>query len=172
MQGSGSLELIRFPGETPVRTAFQRAGLVVAVAASAFVAVPATADAAAAAASPTAVRGADGDSYSVVASSPVKFSSGTVAGTVYLLYSSGNGKNCVVTVKTSYTGTATVTTAQLIIQNGNTHVDQGNYTSYAGPVRGSAAGKCVKYWGSINTGPDGQAGANAGGGRMSWGNCA
>lgn len=81
MQGSGSLELIRFPGETPVRTAFQRAGLVVA--ASAFVAVPATADAAAAAASPTAVCGADGDSYSVVASSPVKFSSGTV----YLLYS-------------------------------------------------------------------------------------
>ncbi|MGY4903925.1 hypothetical protein [Streptomyces sp. 900116325] len=75
------------------------------------------------------------------------------------------------TVKTSYTGTATFTTAQLIIQNGNTHVDQGNYTSYAGPVRGSAAGKCVKYWGSINTGPDGQAGANAGGGRMSWGNC-
>ncbi|MET7788960.1 hypothetical protein ABZS93_20460 [Streptomyces sp900116325] len=120
------------------------------MAASAFVAVPATADAAAAAASPTAVCGADGDSYSVVASSPVKFSSGTVAGTVYLLYSSGNGKNCVVTVKTSYTGTATFTTAQLIIQNGNTHVDQGNYTSYAGPVRGSAAGKCVKYWGSIN----------------------
>ena len=154
-----------------MRTAFQRAGLVVAVAASAFVAVPATADAAASAASPTAVCGADGYSYSVVASSPVKFSSGTVAGTVYLMYSSGNGKNCVVTVKTSYTGTATFTTAQLIIQNGNTYVDQGNYTSYAGPVRGSAAGKCVKYWGSINTGPDGQAGANASGGRMSWGNC-
>ena len=53
-----------------MRTAFQRAGLVVAVAASAFVAVPATADAAAAAASPTAVCGADGHSYSVVASSP------------------------------------------------------------------------------------------------------
>ncbi|WP_406426545.1 spore-associated protein [Streptomyces sp. NBC_01589] len=154
-----------------MRTAFQRAGLVVAVAASALVAVPATADAAAAAASPTAVCGADGYSYSVVASSPVKFSSGTVAGTVYLMYSSGNGKNCVVTVKTSYTGTATFTTAQLIIQNGNTYVDQGNYTSYAGPVRGSAAGKCVKYWGSINTGPDGQAGINASGGRMSWGNC-
>ncbi|WP_330244314.1 spore-associated protein A [Streptomyces sp. NBC_00562] len=153
-----------------MRTAFQRAGLVVAVAASAFVAVPATADAAASAASPTAVCGADGYSYSVVASSPVKFSSGTVAGTAYLMYSSGNGKNCVVTVKTSYTGTATFTTAQLIIQNGNTYV-QGNYTSYAGPVRGSAAGKCVKYWGSINTGPDGQAAANAGGGRMSWGNC-
>ncbi|WP_406341737.1 spore-associated protein A [Streptomyces sp. NBC_01578] len=154
-----------------MRTAFQRAGLVVAVAASAFVAVPATADAAASAASPTAVCGADGYSYSVVASSSVKFSSGTVAGTVYLMYSSGNGKNCVVTVKTSYKGTATFTTAQLIIQNGNTYVDQGNYTSYAGPVRGSAAGKCVKYWGSINTGPDGQAGANASGGRMSWGNC-
>ncbi|MFF0285958.1 spore-associated protein [Streptomyces sp. NPDC005262] len=154
-----------------MRAAFQRAGLVVAVAASAFMAVPATADAAVAAASPTAVCGADGHSYSVVASSPVKFSGGTVAGTVYLLYSSGNGKNCVVTVKTSYTGTATFTTAQLIIQNGNTYVDQGNYTSYAGPVRGSAAGKCVKYWGSINTGPDGQAGANASGGRMSWGNC-
>ncbi|WP_405891904.1 hypothetical protein OG612_11960 [Streptomyces sp. NBC_01527] len=152
-----------------MRTAFQRAGPVVAVAASALVAVPATADAAAAAASPTAVCGADGHSYSVVASSPVKFSSGTVAGTVYLLYSSS--KNCVVTVRTSYTGTATFTTAQLIIQNGNTYVDQGNYNSYAGPVRGGAAGKCVKYWGSINTGPDGQAGANAGGGRMSWGNC-
>nr|WTB30588.1 spore-associated protein [Streptomyces sp. NBC_00830] len=151
-----------------MRTAFQRAGPVVAVAASALVAVPATADAAAAAASPTAACGADGYSYFVVASPPVKFGSGTVAGTVYLMHSSRNGKNCVVTVKTSYTGTATFTTAQPIIQNGNTYVDQGNYTSYAGPVRGSAAGKCVKYWGSINTG---QAGANAGGGRMSWGNC-
>lgn len=53
-----------------MRTAFQRAGPVVAVAASALVAVPATADAAAAAASPNAVCGADGPSYSVVASSP------------------------------------------------------------------------------------------------------
>lgn len=109
-----------------------------------------------------------GSGYNVVASAPVKTPSGTTWGQVYLTYNSSTGKNCVTTVKSEWVGTDSFTTAQLMIQNGNSYVDQGLYGYYAGPIYGSAAGKCVRYWGSINN-PSGT--LNASGGRNSWGNC-
>lgn len=109
-----------------------------------------------------------GSGYNVIASSPVKNQFGDTWGTVYLTYNSSTGKNCVTTVKSAFVGTKSFTTATLEVQNTNTIVDQGYYTTYAGPNYISAAGKCVKYWGSI-TNPSNTIGAS--GGRTSWGNC-
>ncbi|ROO90398.1 hypothetical protein EDD29_8123 [Actinocorallia herbida] len=109
-----------------------------------------------------------GSGYGVVASAPVQNQYGDTWGRVYLTYNSSTGKNCVTTVKSAFVGTASFTSAQLMIQNGNSYYDQGYYVQYAGPLYGSAAGKCVMYWGSV-TNPSNTIGA--GGGRMSWGNC-
>lgn len=109
-----------------------------------------------------------GSGYATVASAPVKNQFGDTWGRVYLTYNSSTGKNCVTTIKSSFVGTASFTSAQLMIQNGNSYYDQGYYTTYAGPIHGSAAGKCVMYWGSV-TNPSNTIGAT--GGRMSWGNC-
>ncbi|MEV4169328.1 M23 family metallopeptidase [Nonomuraea sp. NPDC049709] len=74
-------------------------------------------------------------------------------GTVYLLYNSGNGNNCVATLKSRSLGTATATSAYLEVQGSTRKTDSGNYGYYAGPVIASAAGTCVR-WG-------GKAGASA-----------
>ncbi|MDP9849794.1 M23 family metallopeptidase [Streptosporangium lutulentum] len=75
------------------------------------------------------------------------------AGTVYLLYNTANGNNCVTTIKLTSLGTATATSAYLEVQGQSRITDSGNFGYYAGPVRAAAPGKCVK-WG-------GKAGASA-----------
>ncbi|MFC7648681.1 N-acetylmuramoyl-L-alanine amidase [Streptosporangium lutulentum] len=75
------------------------------------------------------------------------------AGTVYLLYNTANGNNCVTTIKLTSLGTATATSAYLEVQGKTRITDSGNFGYYAGPVRAAAPGKCVK-WG-------GKAGASA-----------
>lgn len=117
-----------------------------------------------------------GSSYNVIASDAVQTSSGATWGRVYLTYSSSTGKNCVYTVKSSYVGTATWTTAVLEVQNGSSYTPyvQGDYFKYyAGPVSASAAGKCVRYRGVIgnNTGAPTGSTVLAKGGRDTWGNC-
>ncbi|MEU6711131.1 M23 family metallopeptidase [Nonomuraea sp. NPDC046802] len=74
-------------------------------------------------------------------------------GTVYLLYNSGNGNNCVTTLKAKSLGTATATSAYLEVQGSARKTDSGNFGYYAGPVVAAAANKCVR-WG-------GKAGASA-----------
>jgi hypothetical protein len=69
------------------------------------------------------------------------------AGTVYLLYNTANGNNCVATIKSSSLGTATATTAYLEVQGKSRVTDSGNFAYYAGPVRAAAPGKCVKWGG-------------------------
>jgi hypothetical protein len=87
-----------------------------------------------------------GSGYKMVDSAPL----GSV-GTVYLLYSTANGNNCVATIKHSSLGTATPATAYLEVQ-GKTRVTQtGNVTYYAGPVRGYAFDKCVKWGGKVGS---------------------
>jgi hypothetical protein len=64
---------------------------------------------------------------------------------VYQLYNGSH--NCVVTIKTGQTGKATRTSAGLQVQGGEWAYDTGDYTSYAGPVKQYAAGKCVRFFG-------------------------
>ncbi|HWU10620.1 MAG TPA: hypothetical protein VN520_30385 [Streptomyces sp.] len=52
--------------------------------------------------------------------------------------------------------------ASLSVSGGPTVTDEGYYTTYAGPVYASAAGKCVKFSGGISG-----AGSYASG----WGHC-
>lgn len=87
-----------------------------------------------------------GTGYTVVDSAGL----GT-AGSVYLLYNSGNGYNCVVTLKKTSLGTATATTAYLEVQGSTRITDTGNYGYYAGPVKAAAPGKCVKWGGKAGS---------------------
>ncbi|MFC4011890.1 M23 family metallopeptidase [Nonomuraea purpurea] len=72
-------------------------------------------------------------------------------GTVYLLYNSGNGNNCVTTLKAKSLGTATATSAYLEVQGSARKTDSGNFGYYAGPVVASAANKCVKWGGKAGS---------------------
>ena len=69
-------------------------------------------------------------------------------GKVQLLYHAGTGSNCVVTLKESNVGTATQVSAFLEVQGRTRSTDSGSFKYYAGPVRASAAGVCVKWGGS------------------------
>ncbi|GAA2407340.1 M23 family metallopeptidase [Nonomuraea africana] len=87
-----------------------------------------------------------GSGYSVIDSAAL----GT-SGTVYLLYNSSNGYNCVTTLKKTSLGTPTATTAYLEVQGSSRITDSGNFSYYAGPVRASAANKCVRWGGKAGS---------------------
>lgn len=84
-----------------------------------------------------------GSGYSVIDSAAI----GT-KGRAYLLYNSGNGYNCVVTLK-SKGFTASSMSAFLEVKGHTRATDSGSFTYYAGPVRRSAAGQCVRWGGTI-----------------------
>jgi hypothetical protein len=86
-----------------------------------------------------------GSGYSVIDQA------GLSGGTVYLMYNSGNGYNCVVTLKSTNLGTATAVSAFLEPQGGTRTTDSGSYGYYAGPVRKSAPGTCVRWGGSVGS---------------------
>ncbi|MFG1948237.1 M23 family metallopeptidase [Nonomuraea sp. NPDC048826] len=86
-----------------------------------------------------------GSGYGVIDSAAL------TGGRVYLLYNSGNGYNCVVTLKTSGVGTASSMSAFLEPQGASRTTDSGSYGYYAGPVKRSAPGQCVKWGGSIGS---------------------
>lgn len=73
---------------------------------------------------------------------------GTV-GRTYLLYNSGTGNNCVVTLKSTNLGTPTAVSAFLEPEGSSRTTDSGSYSYYAGPVKRSAPGTCVKWGGSV-----------------------
>lgn len=85
-----------------------------------------------------------GSGYAVIDSAAL------TGGRAYLLYNSGNGSNCVVTLKTK-AGSASSMAAFLEPQGQSRTTDSGSYTSYAGPVKRSAPGQCVKWGGSIGS---------------------
>ncbi|MFC4912833.1 spore-associated protein A [Actinomadura gamaensis] len=70
--------------------------------------------------------------------------------TVYLAYSSGSGKNCVVTIKTSDVGTSTRTGTYLYVAGKSPVTEADNFSYYAGPTYASAAGKCIQWGGGTN----------------------
>ncbi|GII34080.1 serine/threonine-protein kinase [Planotetraspora mira] len=71
--------------------------------------------------------------------------------TVYLLYSSGSGKNCVVTMSKYVITQKIKMSAVLQVQGGSSDSDSGDYTAYAGPLRLSAAATCVSWGGGYGT---------------------
>ncbi|MET7999818.1 N-acetylmuramoyl-L-alanine amidase [Nonomuraea glycinis] len=73
------------------------------------------------------------------------------AGKVYLLYNTANGQNCVATMKLTSLGQATATSAYLEVQGSARKTDSGNFAYYAGPVKASAPGKCVKWGGKAGS---------------------
>ncbi|MFC4021200.1 protein kinase [Micromonospora sp. GCM10011542] len=88
-----------------------------------------------------------GSGYQVIDSATLT-DDGRRRGRVYLLYHSGNGNNCVVTLKDTAVGTRSAAAAYLEVQGRARSTDSGSFEYYAGPVRASAAGACVKWGGS------------------------
>ncbi|GGL20308.1 peptidase M23 [Sphaerisporangium melleum] len=86
-----------------------------------------------------------GGGYAVIDSAAL------TGGRTYLLYDSGNGGNCVVTLKTANLGTPSPVSAFLEPQGASRTTDSGSYGYYAGPVRRAAAGQCVRWGGSVGT---------------------
>lgn len=110
-----------------------RAGAAVVVAGSALALSPSPAQAA------YTPEGVCGSGYYVQRSAPLP------GARVYQLYNGSS--NCVVTIKTSSVGTATRTSAALQVEGRDWSTDVGDYRYYAGPVKASAAGLCVRYFG-------------------------
>ncbi|MEV5325760.1 M23 family metallopeptidase [Nonomuraea fastidiosa] len=71
-------------------------------------------------------------------------------GRVALLYSASTGQNCVVTLRKSSSGKATMS-AYLEVKGKKRLADKGSFQYYAGPVRAKALRTCVKWGGSIGT---------------------
>ncbi|PWU54154.1 hypothetical protein DLJ46_00100 [Micromonospora globispora] len=88
-----------------------------------------------------------GSGYQVIDSATLT-ANGIRQGRVYLLYNTGNGYNCVVTLKDTNVGRATTVSAYLEVQGKTRSTDSGAFQYYAGPVRASAAAACVKWGGS------------------------
>lgn len=94
----------------------------------------------------TSYNGACGSGYGVVDSATL-----STLGTVYLTYNSSNGYNCVATVRAD-PGTAMFMVAGIRLSTSNTWiVDQGQYTTYAGPVYVHAPGQCIDWGGQIGS---------------------
>ncbi|MEU5154901.1 M23 family metallopeptidase [Glycomyces sp. NPDC021274] len=86
-----------------------------------------------------------GSGYTVIDSQAV------TGGRVYLLYNSGNGYNCVTTIKSTSIGTASAVSAGLQVEGGTMTTDSGSFAYYAGPIRKYAADSCVKWGGSVGS---------------------
>ncbi|GAT70173.1 peptidase M23 [Planomonospora sphaerica] len=80
---------------------------------------------------------------------------GGVVGYLYLLYNADSRQHCVVTMKATSLGTATTTQVALEVDSENgggrgyNQAMQGKYRYYAGPVKLTTEGRCVRYTGMI-----------------------
>ena len=92
---------------------------------------------------PYTATGVCGSGYKVINSRAL----GSVA-TIYLLYNSAAGKNCVVTMSRYVIPAKVAMNATLQVKGGSSGSNPGSFTVYAGPVRLSAAKKCVIWGGS------------------------
>jgi hypothetical protein len=69
--------------------------------------------------------------------------------TIYLLYNSSTGDNCVTTLATNVSGAKSMN-ATLAVQGGSSGSNPGTFTYYAGPVTEYAPNSCVEWGGSYN----------------------
>ncbi|MFF0866740.1 hypothetical protein ACFYUV_33620 [Nonomuraea sp. NPDC003560] len=83
-------------------------------------------------------------------------------GETFQLYNSGTKQNCVVTMKYAGVGKESPVSATLDVQDGDSATDSGDYKYYAGPVKLTAPGRCVKFSGSVGTGSTAAGWANCG----------
>ncbi|WP_285488793.1 M23 family metallopeptidase [Amycolatopsis taiwanensis] len=86
-----------------------------------------------------------GSGYSVIDSQAL------TGGTVYLLFNSANGYNCVTTIKSTSIGTASPVSAHLQVQGSTVVTDSGSFAYYAGPVSRAAGSTCVQWGGSVGS---------------------
>lgn len=140
------------------------AAAVVAIAGTGLIATAGTASAAtssaAAEASPRAAyNGACGAGYSVVNSAGI-----ADLGTVFLTYDSTTGKNCVVTVRNETGEPLHMAASVRALDEEGTpaEVDEGEFTSYAGPVYVKGAGLCIEWSGVIGEEEYFNSGSNCG----------
>ncbi|MFF2543983.1 spore-associated protein A [Kitasatospora sp. NPDC058063] len=95
-----------------------------------------------------AYNGACGSGYNVKDWEDIYAADGRLSATIYLTYSSGTGKNCVVTIKNGQT----TYMVGAFLENDNDPnswtSDYGNYMKYAGPVYVYAKGSCVSWGGA------------------------
>ncbi|WP_433262892.1 protein kinase domain-containing protein [Micromonospora vinacea] len=89
-----------------------------------------------------------GSGYQVIDSASLTGVDGQRKGRVFLLYHSGTGTNCVVTLKDTAVGAKSAASAYLEVQGRARSTDSGSFDYYAGPVKATAAGTCVKWGGS------------------------
>ncbi|WP_348774142.1 protein kinase [Micromonospora sp. WMMD1155] len=89
-----------------------------------------------------------GSGYQVIDSATLTGTDGQRKGRVFLLYYSGTGTNCVVTLKDTAVGTKSAVSAYLEVQGRARSTDSGSFDYYAGPVKAGAAGTCVKWGGA------------------------
>ncbi|MET9242283.1 protein kinase [Nonomuraea sp. NPDC003709] len=85
-----------------------------------------------------------GSGYKVIDSRSIA----TGNATVYLLYNSGAGKNCVVTMSRMLFPEKAQMNAILQVKGGSSASNPGNFTAYAGPIRLPGKQKCVIWGGS------------------------
>ncbi|WFE41562.1 serine/threonine protein kinase [Micromonospora sp. WMMD998] len=88
-----------------------------------------------------------GGGYQVI-DSAILTRGGIRQGRVYLLHSSAAGANCVVTLKDADVGQITTVSTYLQVKGEGRQTESGGYRYYAGPVRATAGGVCVKWGGS------------------------
>ncbi|GAA3611117.1 M23 family metallopeptidase [Nonomuraea rosea] len=86
-----------------------------------------------------------GDGFEVIDSAAL------TGGRTYLLYNSGNGNNCVTTLKTTNIGSASSMSAFLEPEGENRTTNAGSFGYYAGPVKRAAAAQCIKWGGSVGS---------------------
>jgi hypothetical protein len=67
--------------------------------------------------------------------------------TIYLLYNSSTGDNCVATMAADPTSAESMN-ATLAVQGGSSASNPGDFTDYAGPVVEYAPSSCVEWGGS------------------------
>ncbi|MFF0308549.1 serine/threonine protein kinase [Streptosporangium sp. NPDC004379] len=95
---------------------------------------------------PYTATGVCGSGYKVIDSHALSSSA-----TVYLLYNSGAGRNCVVTMSKYVVPGKISMNAILQVKGGSSGGNPGSYTAYAGPVRLPGAKKCVIWGGSYGS---------------------
>ncbi|MCT4352340.1 acetyltransferase [Streptomyces sp. Je 1-79] len=102
------------------------------------------------AASSAKAESACGSGYRVIDGMPLSRDQTTYDwATVFLLYNGSTGKNCVVTVRDEPEFKVNMS-AKVRVYGGSWIQDTDHYSSYAGPVYVSAAGKCVQFHGMSN----------------------
>lgn len=100
-------------------------------------------------------NGACGTGYKVIDSTPVGNS-----GKVFITWNQSTGKNCAVTIRNA-PGARIYLSVELKADLGHETTpvrDQGQYTSYAGPVYVAARGHCIEWHGVIGHASGGDSG--------------